>query len=74
VTTRYVTVTVTCGTPEFGVWCDRCMVASAVRVPLTVITPSGVSTVGAFIHCMDCGWRPQTVAEATDDIQRRIAP
>jgi hypothetical protein len=37
-----------------GLWCERCLKPSAVKVPILAITEEGVNECGSFEGCMDC--------------------
>lgn len=47
------------GEPLRGIWCDRCLLPSAVTVPVYITRPDGsfVGDAGVVTHCPDCdGW------------------
>jgi hypothetical protein len=51
-----VTLQVAHGTPtEVGIWCERCLLPSAVMVPLHFISEIGVSgPLGPILYCYEC--------------------
>lgn len=50
-----VTVHVTAGDPEPGYWCDRCLLPSAVELPIHGLHEHGVMELGRLRACPDCG-------------------
>ncbi len=42
------------GDIESGVWCAACVLPSAVRVPLLLLTVAGVQPLGTATRCFDC--------------------
>jgi len=47
------------GEPETGLWCSTCLLPSAVRVPIVMITENGAgdTTVSPVEACTECGRR-----------------
>jgi hypothetical protein len=51
---------ITPGTVVFtGVWCPRCLLPSAVLVPLHNLNPEGLTTFGTFTYCPGCRGCPE---------------
>lgn len=69
----YASLTLRLGLPETGHWCDRCLLPSAVKFPVTVTLGARGTLVGVFLACPDCGWRPETPAEFADRVERELA-
>lgn len=42
------------GEPGHGVWCDDCLLSTAVRFPLSMVTDAGVASVGSVTVCERC--------------------
>lgn len=41
------------GTPERGLWCDRCQLPSVIRVPVNGMTTDGVTLIGEALYCVE---------------------
>jgi hypothetical protein len=56
------------GEPETGLWCNACLLPSAVRVPLIMITESGASdtALSPVELCTECGKQELTRRTADD--------
>lgn len=54
-----VTVLLSAGEPETGLWCDACLLPSRIRVPITMITTAGASdtAIPPVGICTECGRR-----------------
>lgn len=50
----YVTVWVTTGEPETGLWCDRCLFPARIRIPVYLMTASGFTPLGVYDACTEC--------------------
>ena len=50
-------VLVSAGEPETGLWCDTCLLASRVRVPIFLTSEAGSSDGPPFDQCLRCGKR-----------------
>jgi hypothetical protein len=47
------------GTPTvFGVWCPKCLLPSAIEVPVNILSERGVTTVGPLRYCEGCRAAP----------------
>lgn len=51
---------ITPGQVEVGLWCDRCLLPSAVRVQVAMVSDSGVQALGAAEACHECGHQRTT--------------
>jgi hypothetical protein len=42
---------------EHGLWCDRCLLPSMVKMPYRIVMPASLSVVGRgeLLACADCG-------------------
>jgi hypothetical protein len=67
----YATLTLRIGPPETGHWCERCLLPSAFKFPVTVGDHGPL--VGTYLACPDCGWRPLTPAEFADRVEAELA-
>lgn len=56
---RTVTVLISIGKTETGLWCDRCLLPSRVRVHLIMTTETGSSdtAISPVERCEECGAR-----------------
>jgi hypothetical protein len=52
---RAVTVTVEAGTPRVGLWCDRCLLPSAVEIDYWAFSGSRILALGVKRLCKECG-------------------
>lgn len=52
---RHVTVNLTVGEPELGLWCETCALPSLVEFPIYAITEQGVTQMGAVPLCTEHG-------------------
>jgi hypothetical protein len=48
-------IEITYGEPELSVWCETCLLPSAVRFPLMIMNERGLTLIGAIEYCRDCG-------------------
>lgn len=48
------------GPPEHGVWCDRCLLPSAARQRLAVVSGMSILAVVDVTVCEDCGSHSKT--------------
>jgi hypothetical protein len=51
---RTVTVTVTPGAPQTGLWCPACQLPTLIRVPLYAVSEGGVTLLGTAEECHGC--------------------
>lgn len=50
------------GTPDTGLWCDRCALPSGLGIPIYVLADDGPRLLVYSRMCMDCGL-PLTIPE-----------
>lgn len=43
------------GVPEFGLWCERCALPSAVRLVIYQLDQTGMSPVATVTRCLEGG-------------------
>lgn len=52
---RAVTVNLTVGEPETGLWCERCALPSRAELPIYAVTNRGVSKLSPVSVCTEHG-------------------
>lgn len=63
----YITFWLVLGTVETGVWCDRCLVPSRIRVPVYRVNEHGVALHCNLLNCLECGPYASTEDDDPDD-------
>lgn len=52
---RKLSLFISVSTPETGIWCNTCMLPSAIAFEVSVLSERGVSRPHRFAGCEDCG-------------------
>lgn len=39
---------------EVGIWCEKCLLPSAMKVPMVGMLPGGISQIATLEFCVDC--------------------
>lgn len=62
---RSVTLVLETGTPRRA-WCSRCLLPSVIEIDLFHLQTNGVSSMGTYRRCVDCGGRSEAAREVGD--------